>query len=185
MDRDAPDAGGKTHRVPRRRAGAGERLHPRRHPLPGALRVAARLGDAHPQSAGALARQSRAARRCEARRGCHHARGRLRRSLPRRREARPHLRHARSPHLPARGLGRGGQRENRAPPPHRRAPRAHDAPARVPLEPSAEASPQRGADAHPGSRRDEADRGEGGRTRRAPHARAQRRGDGRDRGDRR
>ena len=43
-----------------RRPGAGQRLHARRHRLPGALRRADRLGDGHPQPARAVARRARA-----------------------------------------------------------------------------------------------------------------------------
>ena len=70
-----------------------------------------------------------------ARREGAHARGGLRRAVPRRRAPRAWLRRPRPPRLPAGGLGRGRTRAARAHPPDRRAPRAHDAPARMRLEP--------------------------------------------------
>ncbi len=119
----------------RRRAGPRERLHARPDRLLRALRRADRLGDADPQPAGALAGRARARRGGAQRRAGDHARGRLRRALPRRRPARSRVRARRPPRLPARGLGRGRARQARPAAPDRRAPRAHDAPAGVRVEP--------------------------------------------------
>ena len=58
------------------------------------------------------------------RRRADHARGRLRRALPRRRAARPRVPAPRPPRLPPGGLGRARAREARAHAPDRRAPRA-------------------------------------------------------------
>ena len=55
------------------------------------------------------------------------------------------LRARRPPRLPARGLGRGRPRAPRADPPDRRAPRAHDAAARLRMEPRPRRRRVRGA----------------------------------------
>ena len=63
----------------------------------------------------------------------------------------PRVPEVRPPRLPARGLGRARPREARADAADRRAPRAHAAPARLPVEPRPRARALRRADAHPGA----------------------------------
>ena len=80
----------------------------------------------------------------------------------------PRVRPARPPHVPSRRLGRGRLGAARARAADRRAPRADDAPARVPVEPRARAGEVRRADADPGARRRRAPgRGAARRARRA------------------
>ena len=97
----------------RRGAGAGERLHARRHRLLRALRRADRVGDGDPQSARAVAGRARPARGPRARGQADHARRGLRRAVLGRRPARARVRPPRPPRLPPRGLGRGRAREAR------------------------------------------------------------------------
>ena len=85
--------------------GPGERLHARRHRLPGALRPPDRLGDADPQPARALAGPARAPGLRAPWRARARARRRLRRAVPRRRAGRGLARRDRPPPLPARPAG--------------------------------------------------------------------------------
>ena len=73
------------------------------------------------------------------RRAPDHARGRLRRPVPRRRAAGPPVPALGPPLVPPRGLGRARARAARPHAADRRAPRADHAPARVRLEPGARA----------------------------------------------
>ena len=103
-----------------------------------------------------------------ARREGAHARGGLRRPVPRRRAARARVRRPRPPRLPARGLGRGRARAARAHAPDRRAPRAHAAPARLRVEPRPRGRGCVAPDADPGGRAGrEADRAQARGARRA------------------
>ena len=111
-----------------------------------------RLGDADPQPARALARGARARRGRTARREGDHARGRLRRAIPRRRQSRSRLLRRRSPRISPAGLGRGGPRAPRPDAPDRRAPRALHAPARLRLEPRTRGVACVAPDADPGDR---------------------------------
>ena len=147
--------GGAARRRPdaaaRHRARPRQRLHARPARLLRALRRAAGLGDGDPRTARAVAGRARARRGAPPRRLPDHARGRLRRAVPRRRAAGPRVPEARPSRLPARGLGRGGAREARADAPGRRAPRPLAAAARLPVEPRARPGALRRADADPGA----------------------------------
>ena len=107
---DGGAAPGGARPRPRHRARAGQRVHARRHRLPGALRRDHRLGDGDPQPDGAVARPARAARGAPARRAGDLPRRRLRRAVLGRRPARPCLRGVRPPAVPARRLDRVGSR---------------------------------------------------------------------------
>ena len=76
----------------RRGAGAGERLHARRHRLLRALRRADRVGDGDPQPARAVAGRARPARGPRARGQADHPRRGLRRAVLGRRPARARVR---------------------------------------------------------------------------------------------
>ena len=154
-------ARGGAGRADRPRPRPRQRLHPRPDRLLRALRRADRLGDADPEPVRAVARGAGARRGRTPRGEGDHARGRLRRALPRRRPPRPSLRAARPPRLQAGRLGRGGPRAARAHQADRRSPRAHAAAARLRVEPRPSRGRVRGTHAHPGARAGrEADRAE-------------------------
>ena len=145
----------------RRRARPRQRLHARPDRLLRALRRADRLGDGDPQPARAVAGRARARRRPAPRREAHHARRRLRRAVPRRRAARATRSRAGTTARSGRRAGSSAARADGADAADRRAPRPHDAPARVRVEPGARAGRVRRPHADPGAgRRRAADRGQ-------------------------
>ena len=137
-----------------------------------------RLGHAHPQPARAVAGRAGAARRRGAGRARDHPRGGLRRAVLGRPARRARVRQGRPPRLPPRRLDRARARADRPDAPDRRAPRAHPAPARLPVEPRPRGGGVRRAHADPGARRGRPGggeaRGAGGHPRRGGAVRARR-----------
>ena len=116
--------------------GPGQRLHARPDRLLRALRRPHRLGDGDPQPARAVARRAGAPRGRAPRRAADHARGRLRRAVPRRRARRAtRSRSATTARFRPGRLGRARARAAGAHAADRRAPRADAAAARVRVEP--------------------------------------------------
>ncbi len=113
LGRDGGAARGRADGADRRRAGAGQRLHPRPDRLPRALRRPDRLGDGHPQPARALARRALPRRRRAPRGQGADPRRRLRRPLLGRPAAGDGAGRVRPPQLPSRRAGsRPGSRSS-------------------------------------------------------------------------